>query len=230
MKSDQIGENARSEREVLRINLKDKDIRTSDLQIDLLLKFKELLIQSNRQVNLVSRKKEQAPTILDQILDSLLAQKLIKIIKPQIVLDLGSGGGFPGIPLAILNPDIQFHLLEASHKRIAYLKKSTQLLSLLNTQILHDRVENLPEKALSRKYDLITARAVADLPTLIEWCRPLLGRKGILVTYTGNREAGNLERLLHAWPMPLKPLFIRSIDIGIRPEKSHRLLLIGNFW
>lgn len=229
MKPNVVRANAHSCKEIFEANLKNKGIETTDFQLELLRRFYEILILTNQRINLVSRSKEQNTSILDQILDSLLAQGLVKVIAPQIVLDLGSGGGFPGIPLAILNPNIQFHLLEASHKRVSHLKKATGLLSLQNTQVIHDRVENMPGTLLMRKYDLVIARSVVDLPTLVEWCRPLLDYKGILVTYAGNQEAWCLERLLRAWPEPLKPLLVRSIDLGIRPEKTHRFLVMGNF-
>jgi 16S rRNA (guanine527-N7)-methyltransferase len=216
-------------RETLRENLGHKGIETTDFQLSLLQKFYDILIPANRRINLVSRNREQSASILDQILDSLLAQVLIEVVRPRIVLDLGSGGGFPGIPLAILNPDIQFHLLEASQKRVSHLERTTKSLSLPNTRVIHERVENISKTASPGRYDLIVARAVADPPTLVGWCAGLLGGKGILATYTGNQEAWQVERLLSALPRPLKPLIIRSMDMGIRSEKPHRLLLMGSF-
>lgn len=216
-------------KEVLIAHLKDKGINPTNLQLELLQRFYEILIESNQRFNLVSRNRQQTTSILDQILDSLLAQVLMRVIEPQVVLDFGSGGGFPGIPLAILNPDIQFHLLEASHKRVSHLKRATRLLSLQNIQVIHDRIENRTENASMRKYDLVIARSVVDVSRLVERCRPLLKRNGILVTYAGNRDAWRLEQLLRVWPCTTKPLLMRSLDMGIRLEKPHRFLLIGNF-
>ncbi|OGG51705.1 MAG: 16S rRNA (guanine(527)-N(7))-methyltransferase RsmG [Candidatus Handelsmanbacteria bacterium RIFCSPLOWO2_12_FULL_64_10] len=224
MKSPDLSESCR---EAFITNTRDKGIPVTDSQVDLLLRFHEILTTSNQRFNLVSR--SGRASILDQILDSLLAQSLVSRIHPQVVLDVGSGGGFPGIPLAILNPHIQFHLLEASHKRASHLVNASRLLSLQNVRTLHDRAENLSGAAPARKYDLIVARSVANLRDLVQWSRPLLKTKGILATYAGNQEARRLEGLLRSWPCPMRPLLIRSLDIGIRPEKPHRLLLIGSF-
>ncbi|GEM_PF-5726240 len=224
MKSSDLSESCR---EAFITHTRDKGIPVTDSQVDLLLRFHEILTTSNQRINLVSR--SGRVLILDQILDSLLAQSLIKWIHPQVVLDVGSGGGFPGIPLAILNPHIQFHLLEASYKRASHLMNASRLLSLPNVRTLHDRAENLSEAPPSKKYDLIVARSVAELWILIQWSKPLLKSEGVLVTYAGNREARRLEGLLRFWPCPTRPLLIRSLDIGVRPEKPHRLLLIGSF-
>jgi 16S rRNA (guanine527-N7)-methyltransferase len=206
---------------------RDKGIPVTDSQVDLLLRFHEILITSNRRFNLVSR--SGRASILDQILDSLLVQNLIRWIHPEVVLDVGSGGGFPGIPLAILNPHIQFHLLEASYKRASHLVSASRQLSLQNVQTLHERAESLSGTSSARMYDMVVARSVAELRTLIQWSEPLLKIEGVLVTYTGNQETWRLQEMLVSRPCPVKPLLIRSLDIGIRPEKPHRLLLIGGF-
>lgn len=225
MKSSDMSDSCR---EALIAHTREKGISLTDAQVDLLQRFYETLIASNQKFNLVSRNRGQPGSVLDQILDSLLAQRLIGLIHPQVVLDLGSGGGFPGIPLAILNPHIQFHLLESSDKRVSHLRRATRLLSLRNVQTLHDRAENLSGTASARKYDMVVARSVAELRTLIQWSGPLLKPKGVLMTYAGNQEAWRLQAL-DSWPLPTRPLLVRSLDIGIRPEKPHRLLLIGRF-
>jgi 16S rRNA (guanine527-N7)-methyltransferase len=216
-------------RKALIIHTREKGISLTDAQADLLQKFYEIVSASNQKFNLVSRGRGQPDVVLDQILDSLLVQRLIHQIRPQVVLDFGSGGGFPGIPLAILNPHIQFHLLDASYKRASHLMSASRLLSLQNVRTLHDRAENFSGTSSVRSYDMVVARSVAELKTLIQWSEPLLKSEGVLVTYAGNQEAGRLQGILDSWPCPTRPLLVRSLDIGIRPEKPHRLLLIGRF-
>jgi 16S rRNA (guanine527-N7)-methyltransferase len=227
MKSPDLNDSCRK---ALLIHTKEKGFSITETQVDLLQKFHEIVGKSNQKFNLVSRSREQPGGVLDQILDSLLLQRLISSIHPQVVLDLGSGGGFPGIPLAILNPHIQFHLLEASYKRASHLMSASQKLSLQNIQTFHDRAENLPRTPSARMYDMVVARSVAELRILIQWSEPLLKPEGVLVTYAGNQDAERLREILKSWPFPtVRPLLIRSLDTGIRPEKPHRLLLIGGF-
>lgn len=211
------------------MHTREKGISLTEAQADLLQGFYEIVKASNKKFNLVSRSREQSEAVLDQILDSLLVQCLICSIHPKVVLDLGSGGGFPGIPLAILNPHIQFHLLEASYKRASHLVKVSRQLSLQNVRTLHDRAENLSGTAFARMYDMVVARSVAELQTLIQWSEPLLKPEGVLVTFSGNQEAWRLQGMLDSRPCPRRPLLVRSLDIRIRPEKPHRLLLIGGF-
>jgi len=226
MKSSGLSE---SFRKALIIHTREKGISLTEAQVDLLQKFYEIVSASNQKFNLVSRGRGHPGVVLDQILDSLLVQCLINQIRPQVVLDLGSGGGFPGIPLAILNPHIQFHLLEASYKRASHLVSVSCQLSLRNVRTLHDRAENLSGTSSARMYDMIVARSVAELRTLIRWSEPLLKSEGVLVTYAGNQEAWRLHGMLESWVLSRRPLLLRSLDIGIRSEKPHRLLLIGGF-
>ncbi|MCY3772893.1 MAG: 16S rRNA (guanine(527)-N(7))-methyltransferase RsmG [Gemmatimonadetes bacterium] len=116
-------------------------------------------------------------------LDSLMP--VLKGILPTdgTILDIGSGGGFPGIPLAILLPDTDFVLVESNRRKSTFLRKMRRVLVLNNVTVEHTRAESLlePEKL----YDGAVARAVASIGQLVTWCGPVLKPEGKLICYKG---------------------------------------------
>lgn len=102
------------------------------------------------------------------------------------VLDLGSGGGLPGLVIAIARPDLQVHLLEATAKKVAFLRETAAALDL-EVQVHHGRAEELTRGALRRAFPTVTARAVAPLARLVAWAEPYLGPDGALLAIKGAR-------------------------------------------
>lgn len=101
-----------------------------------------------------------------------------------IILDIGSGGGFPAIPLAIMKPDWEFTLCESIKKKVSFLESLVKELNLNNVKIINTRVETLHATSQHKnKYDLVTVRAVAKLSKLIKYSIPLLKPKGFLTAY-----------------------------------------------
>lgn len=114
-------------------------------------------------------------------LDSLFLQKYVNFSGKNI-LDLGSGAGFPGIPLAIANPDCSVTLLDAQEKRILFLTEAAILCNLPNVTAIHGRAEELGQSPIYREqYDIVTSRAVASLPMLCELALPLLKPGGVFL-------------------------------------------------
>lgn len=100
------------------------------------------------------------------------------------ILDIGSGGGFPGIPLAIMRSDWHFTLVESVAKKAAFLRTLIKELELKNVEVINERVENLNhESKFKEKYNIVTARAVTNLTKLIKYAYPLLKPKGFLAAY-----------------------------------------------
>jgi 16S rRNA (guanine527-N7)-methyltransferase len=101
------------------------------------------------------------------------------------VVDVGSGAGIPGIPLAVLRPDLQFTLLEPLLRRFNFLTQTVENLGITNTSVVRGRAEEH-----TARYDVVTARALAPLGRLVEWCDPLRARHGSILALKG-RSAGD---------------------------------------
>ena len=144
-------------------------------------KFKQILLEYNQKVNLTAIT-EQKEIDIKHFYDSLYAEKYI----PQNaqVADIGSGGGFPAIPLCIQREDIHITLIESVAKKCAFLEYAVKELGLKNAKIVCGRAEILAkEKEYREKFDIVTARAVAKLNTLSEYCIPFVKVNGLFIAY-----------------------------------------------
>ena len=135
----------------------------SDQQILQFEKLKELYKDWNLKINVVSRK-DMDELYLRHVLHSLGIAKIQKFMPGSKILDVGTGGGFPGIPLAILFPEVQFHLVDSIAKKIKVVNEVAAGLKLQNVTITNARVESLNER-----YDFVVSRAVAQMDTFVRW-------------------------------------------------------------
>ncbi|WP_245566628.1 16S rRNA (guanine(527)-N(7))-methyltransferase RsmG [Thermocrispum agreste] len=110
------------------------------------------------------------------------------------VVDVGSGGGFPGVPLALARPDISITLLESMARRVQWLEEVLDELSLENADVLRGRAEDKAVRAELGAVDVVTARAVAPLGRLAQWCLPLLRTGGLLLAVKGASVAEEIAR------------------------------------
>ena len=135
--------------------------------------LKDLYEDWNLKINVVSRK-DIDEIYLRHILHSLGIAKVMTFQPGARVLDVGTGGGFPGIPLAILFPETQFHLVDSIGKKIKVVEEVVAGLGLTNVKATHDRVENVPGQ-----YDFIVSRAVAQMETFVRWVRSHIKKKSV---------------------------------------------------
>lgn len=145
-------------------------------------KFFGLVTEYNKKVNLTSIT-ERDEFFVKHIWDSLAGQKYFGFGAD--AAEVGSGGGFPSIPLKICRPDIKFTLIESVNKKCIFLEKAAEELGLENVKVLNLRAEDAGKGSLREKFDVCCARAVARLNTLLEYCAPLVKTGGSFVAYKG---------------------------------------------
>lgn len=149
-------------------------ISITDIQLARLSAFKSLLLDWNKKINLVSRKQESGVWKGHIALSISLIFKLL-FKQNMKFLDLGTGGGLPGIPLAIMHPECSFTLLDSTQKKITAVQSIVKSLGLLNVYTVWGRAEDIQKKPLfSRSFDVILARSVSNLTNLLDWGLPFL--------------------------------------------------------
>ena len=155
-------------------------VRFSVEQIDEFYKYMNLLIEWNEKMNLTAII-EPSEIILKHFIDSITILKEIK--DQEMVVDVGTGAGFPGIPLSIMNPTLKITLVDSLNKRLIFLQEVINELNLKNVELVHARAEEFGQNNKFReKFDIATSRAVANLSTLSEYLLPLVKIKGNVIS------------------------------------------------
>ena len=163
---------------------------------ELFNKYKQLFLEKNKVLNLISKNDEQflyEKHIFDSLSIKLFFEKYGNNFKT--LLDIGTGGGFPALPIAIKYPQIQVTGIDSTTKKINAISDIAQNLELKNFKGIADRVENLKDA----KFDLITSRAVAKLEQIAKYALPLMTKSSFLIVYkskTVNEEIKEAERFL----------------------------------
>lgn len=143
----------------------------TELQISQFIQLEELYKDWNIQINVVSRK-DIDELYLRHVLHSLGIAKVIQFKPGAKIMDVGTGGGFPGIPLAILFPETEFHLVDSIGKKIKVVDGVVEGLGLTNVKTTHGRVEEIKDT-----YDFIVSRAVAQMETFVRWNKGRVSKK-----------------------------------------------------
>lgn len=156
------------------------------------IKFYELLTEWNKVMNLTGIT-EFEEVLQKHFIDSLAIQKVTDMGETDTVIDVGTGAGFPGIPLKIAFPHLKITLLDSLQKRIRFLDEVVQTLNLRGVTTIHGRAEEYArQKEHREKYQICVSRAVANLSSLAEYCLPFVKKGGYFVSY----KSGNIEEEL----------------------------------
>lgn len=153
----------------------------SPKQIEQFAALKELYTDWNSKINVISRK-DMDNFYKHHVLHSLAIAAKFEFIKDMQVMDLGCGGGFPGIPLAIMFPEARFHLVDSINKKLKVVSEISAAIGLDNLTTQHSRAEDIK----NRKFDTVISRAVAPLKDLWHWSRPLIQKNKIALAGVPN--------------------------------------------
>lgn len=152
-------------------------------QIEQFSLYKDLLLEWNNKINLTAITDEKE-IILKHFIDSISMMTVYKIKDNINVIDVGTGAGFPGVPLKIMCNNINLTLLDSLNKRIKFLNELVDKLQLENVKCIHSRAEDSgKDKAYRQKYDLCVSRAVANLSVLSEYCLPFVSVGGYFISF-----------------------------------------------
>ena len=166
-------------------------VRFSVEQMDKFYKYMNLLIEWNEKINLTAII-EPNEIILKHFIDSITILKDIK--DGSTVVDVGTGAGFPGIPLSIMNPTLKITLVDSLNKRLIFLQEVINELDLKNVELVHARAEEFGRnKKYREKFDIATSRAVANLATLSEYLLPLVKINGKVISMKAGNASQEIE-------------------------------------
>lgn len=198
------------------------EVNLSDSQLQQFFFYADLLIEWNQKINLTSIV-EPEEIAVKHFLDSLT---LAKFVEGNKIGDIGTGAGFPGVPLKIFYPEKTFYLVDSLAKRLDFLNDVIQKLNMDNVQTVHSRAEDIGRNVQYRSsFDTVVSRAVAKLPVLLEYAIPLLKVGGVFLAAKGSQgeeeitEAENALSLLGAEIRDIK-----KFNLGSGAE--HRSIII----
>lgn len=195
--------------DLLRDGARELGIELTDEQIEQLDKFASLLVETNKTLNL-TRITEPAEIVTGHYLDSFTCLSAMKIKRGARVIDVGAGAGFPGIPIKIVRPDLKVTLLDSSRKKLKFIEDAISAINTcsgrspsrpggdgeppLQVTIVHARAEEAGRDPAHREaYNVVFARALADMKTLAELCLPLVKLGGVVIAQKSEGADGEIE-------------------------------------
>lgn len=171
--------------ELLVKGAKELGLEIKDREVEQFFKYKDILLDWNQRMNLTAIT-EDREVVIKHFLDSISCIKMDQLKGGGRIIDVGTGAGFPGIPLKIIFPQLKLTLLDSLQKRINFLKEVCDELELKDVDFIHGRAEDYGrDKDHREKYDYAVARAVAPLNVLVEYCLPFVKKEGYFICQKG---------------------------------------------
>ncbi|MFL8712544.1 16S rRNA (guanine(527)-N(7))-methyltransferase RsmG [Clostridioides sp. GD02377] len=211
--------------ELLKNGIEGFNIIINESMLEKFKKYREILVDWNQKMNLTGIEDEKE-VYVKHFLDSISAVKNGYIKNGMSIIDVGTGAGFPGLPLKICLDDLELTLLDSLNKRINFLEEVSRELELANIKFIHGRAEDFgKDEKYREKYDIATARAVAGLPILMEFCVPFVKVGGYFICLKGPNANLELEESQKAIDI-LGLEFAEKIDVEL-PEidLNHNILV-----
>ena len=194
-----------------------------DYNAEMLLKFEkymEHILEWNEKVNLTAIKDEQE-FVIKHFVDSVMCAGLIAQDENRKIIDIGTGAGFPGIPLAIVFPNKNFTLMDSTNKKINIIREIAEEIGLANVSFIHGRAEDLgSDKNYREKFDVCVSRAVAGMAVLCEYCLPFVKVGGCFAAYKGKdiekelADAAKAISILGGIIDQVQPFLANNLEIG----------------
>ena len=203
-------------KEIMNENAKKINIEFNEKQLEQFFEYMNLLIEWNEKINLTAIT-EPKEIILKHFVDCATINKFIDKNK---VLDIGTGAGFPGIPLKIINENLEITLADSLNKRIKFLDIVIETLELNKIETIHARAEELAKnKKYRESYDIVVSRAVAALNVLLEYTTPFIKVGGKVICMKGNnveeeiKESKNAIKILGTKMLPVEKVILPDTEI-----------------
>lgn len=185
------------------------------------------LIKTNQKYNL-TRITDLNEAYLKHFYDSIIPIFYFNsdlFTRAHSLCDVGTGGGFPGIPLKIIYPELKLTLLDSSQKKLQFLKNLCELLQLNNVDFVWQRAEDFGRKKGREKFDLVVSRAVANLRILSEYCLPLVKKSGNFIAYKGKNGENEILAANHLISM-LGGKIQKTVDVDLKKDDDYRTLIL----
>ncbi len=197
----------------------------TDVQFRQFERYLQLLREWNKRTNLISRA-DEGRIIERHFAESLAVFSEVSFPQTGNLLDIGTGGGFPGVPIAILRPEMRVWLNDSKRMKVLFLREVISALNLKNAETIGDRCENISrDKNFSRNFHFVVTRAVGKLAVTFQWAKPLLRDSGIFIAWKGGELSGEVEELQKLASVEF--VQVKEMDHRIvKPERNRCLVIV----
>jgi len=194
----------------IKANARAFGLELNDVQIAALQRLLVELNEWNERINLTAiRDAEQQ--ISKHLLDSLSIHPFLRGIR---IADIGTGAGFPGLPLALVNPDKHFTLIDSVNKKLRFVAHAAQAMGLTNVEVVHTRAESYTP---AQRFDCVVSRAVGSIENFVKWCGHLCVGGGRLLAMKGRHPEAELKAIPSGW----KVAAIHELQVPTLDEQRH---------